>query len=66
MHDRQKNTLVPLSHAKSVLANLSNSVHRPMSSDLIFGGTQNSKLQIKLQILKIILNQIKSPKSDFK
>jgi hypothetical protein len=31
-----------------------------MSSDLIFGDTKNSKSQIKSQIMKMMLNQIKS------
>jgi hypothetical protein len=34
--------------------NLSNSVHRPTSSDLIFGGTKNLQSQIKSQIVKMI------------
>jgi hypothetical protein len=37
-----------------------------MSSGLIFDGTKKLKSQIKSRILKIILNQIKSRKGDFK
>jgi hypothetical protein len=37
-----------------------------MSSDLIFGGTKNSKLQNTSQILKGISNKIESPKNNFK
>jgi ABC-type oligopeptide transport system substrate-binding subunit len=51
----QKNSVAPVCHAE----NMSNSARRPMSSYFIFGGTKNSKSQIKSQILNMISSQIK-------